>query len=64
MRLLLIQLGVYLLVSYTKTKPGQKIKFIQPNTTFVQIDMSTLPEGTYILQIESNGKQKVIKVSK
>jgi len=43
---------------------GQKIKFIQPNTTFVQIDMSTLPEGTYILQIESNGKQKVIKVSK
>ena len=43
---------------------GQKVLFIQPNTPSTQIDMSALPEETYILQIEANGKHKVIKVSK
>ena len=43
---------------------GQKIKFIQPNTPSIQIEMSTFPEGTYILQIEANGKHEVIKILK
>ena len=43
---------------------GQLINFNQPNTTSAEIDMSALPQGPYILQIESEGKHKAIKVLK
>ena len=43
---------------------GQQLKLIKPNTTMSQIDMSNFPQGTYILQIESIGKQKIIKITK
>ncbi|MFZ4105946.1 T9SS type A sorting domain-containing protein [Flavobacterium sp.] len=43
---------------------GQQIKFLEPNSPSTLIDMNTFPEGNYILQIESNGKNKVIKISK
>jgi hypothetical protein len=43
---------------------GQQIKFVEPNSPNSIIDMSSLPEGNYILQIVSNGKHHVIKVSK
>ena len=43
---------------------GQQIKFLEPNSPSTLIDMNTFPEGNYILQIESNGKHKVIKISK
>ena len=43
---------------------GQEIIFITPNSTMSQIDMSNFPQGTYILQIESDGKHKTIKIIK
>jgi hypothetical protein len=43
---------------------GQQIKFLEPNSLSTLIDMNTFPEGNYIFQIQSNGKHKVIKVSK
>ena len=43
---------------------GQQLRLILPNALSTEIDMSTFPEGNYILLIESNGYHKVIKVSK
>ena len=43
---------------------GQLINFNKPNTTSAEIDMSALPQGPYILQIESDGKHKAIKIIK
>jgi len=43
---------------------GQLINFNKPNATSAEIDMSALPQGPYILQIESDGKHKAIKIIK
>jgi hypothetical protein len=43
---------------------GQEIMLITPNSTSAQIEMSNLPQGIYLLQIDAKDKHKIIKVMK
>ena len=43
---------------------GQHIQTIRPNATDAKIDMSGLPQGTYLLQVSSQGNSTMIKVVK
>ena len=43
---------------------GQVVKFIQPNATSTQLDMSNLPTATYLVKVTSEGKTADIKIVK
>ena len=43
---------------------GQVVKFIQPNATTTQLDMSNLPTATYLVKVTSEGKTADIKIVK
>ncbi|GGD16735.1 T9SS C-terminal target domain-containing protein [Flavobacterium orientale] len=43
---------------------GQQISAVKPNVTQTDIDMSSLPNGTYLVKVTSDNQSKTIKVIK
>lgn len=41
---------------------GRYIKEINSNKTQIELDLSNIPEGNYIIKISNNGKQTVEKL--